>query len=310
MDKLLYQIAVTARPVQWLKNLALFAALAFSGNLFITHEFLVTLWAVIVFSLLTSAVYFLNDIVDFENDRQHPFKRNRPIASGKIPIPIAFFVFIVLMFASLYLAINLSFFFFLTCLSYLTLQLTYSLILKSYVILDVLAIAGGFFLRVAAGAFVIGVHMSGWFYLCVISLSLFLAVGKRRAELAILDAQTKGTRKTLSLYPTSLLDNYLSMFGASAFLAWALFTFFAPPPPVAQAFPFLSNLPLTLAGINKWLMATIPTVIYGIMRYQKIIYEGSRAESPEKVLLSDRSLLVTVLLWGFMVIAIIYGVQQ
>ena len=310
MDKLLYQIALSARPVQWLKNLALFAALVFSGNFFIRSSFLEVLWAVIIFSLMASAIYLLNDIVDLEYDRLHPFKKDRPIASGKIPIPLAFFVFVVLAFSSLALAIEISFFFFLTCFTYLILQITYSLFLKSYVILDVLAIAGGFILRVMAGAFVLGVHLSGWFYLCVISLSLFLAVGKRRSEMAILAEKASNHRKTLSLYTAPLLDGYLSMFGASAFLSWSLFTFFAPPPPVAQAFPILAHLPLTLAGINKWLMATIPMVIYGIMRYQKIIYEGTRAQSPEKVLLSDKPLLTVVFLWGLMVIWIIYGVGQ
>ncbi|MDP3955065.1 MAG: UbiA prenyltransferase family protein [bacterium] len=310
MGGIFYQIARSTRPVQWLKNLALFAALVFSGSLLIQEKFLETVWAVVVFSLLTSSVYIFNDIVDFENDRLHPFKKFRPIASGKLPIPIAFFVLIILVSISLYFAIGLSFFFFLTCLLYLISQILYSLSLKSYVIFDVLIIAGGFFLRAAAGAFVIGVHLSGWFYLCVISLSLFLAVGKRRSELSILAEKAGEYRKTLSLYSAPLLDGYLAMFGASAFLSWSLFTFFAPPPPVSQIFPILAHLPLTIAGINKLLMATIPVVIYGIMRYQKIIYEGARAESPERVLLSDKPLLTAALLWGVMVVGIIYGVQE
>lgn len=310
MASLLYQIAVSARPTQWLKNLALFAALVFSGHLFLLEEFLKTVWAVAIFSLLASAIYLFNDIVDLEHDRLHPFKKGRPIASGALPLSLAFFFFILFASVSLYLALNLSFFFFLTGLTYLILQVTYSLFLKSYVIFDVLSIAAGFILRIIAGAFVLGVHLSGWFYLCVISLSLFMAVGKRRSELAILAEKASGHRKTLSLYTAPLLDNYLAMFGASAFLSWALFTFFAPPPPVARVFPFLADLPLTLAGINKWLMTTIPVVIYGIMRYQKIIYEGSRAESPERVLLSDKPLLAAVVLWGIMLVGIIYGVRE
>ena len=309
MVELFYQIAVSARPRQWLKNTALFAAIVFSGNLFVQAEFLKLSGAIIVFSLLTSSVYIFNDIVDLPSDRLHPFKKMRPIARGALPIPLALFVSVAGSFVTLYLAYNLSFFFFLTCLGYLALQVVYSLVLKSYVVFDVLSIAASFILRVMAGAFVIGIHLSGWFYLCVISLALFLAVGKRRAEIAILVEQTARYRKTLFLYSTTLLDNYLAMFGASAFLSWSLFTFFAPPPPVAQAFPILADLPLTLSGINKWLMATIPVVIYGIMRYLKIIYEGSRAESPEKVLLSDRPLLSAALLWGLMVVWIIYGVR-
>lgn len=309
MDKILYHLAVSARPKQWLKNLAIFAALVFSGKLFILSEFIKTLWAAIIFSLLVSAVYLLNDIIDIAQDRLHPFKRFRPIASEKLPIPIALFVSVFLIFATLWWAQTLSFFFFLACLTYLVLQIFYSVYLKSHVILDVLAIAGGFILRVVAGAFVIDVHLSGWFYLCLISLSLFLSVGKRRAELTILAEEAPRHRKTLSLYTTGLLDSYLAMFGAGAFLSWSLFTFFAPPPPVRKAFPFLARLPLTLAGINKWLMATIPVVIYGIMRYLKIIYEGAKAESPENALLGDRLLLFSAIVWGIMVILIIYGVR-
>lgn len=259
---------------------------------------------------MTSSIYIFNDLIDINRDKLHPFKRLRPIAKGDIPVPMAIFLSIFLAWLSLSLAVNISFFFFLTCLAYLLLQGIYTLFLKNFVILDVLAIAAGFILRVSAGAFVLGVHLSGWFYLCVISLALFMAVGKRRAELAILQERASDHRKTLSLYPTLLLDNYLSMFGSSAFLAWSLFTFFAPPPPVAQAFPILAHLPLTLAGINKWLMASIPLVIYGIMRYQKIIYEGSKAESPERVLLSDKPLLVTVGAWAILVVGILYGVQD
>jgi hypothetical protein len=176
--------------------------------------------------------------------------------------------------------------------------------------MDVIAIAGGFILRVYAGAFAINVHMNVWFLLCVVSLALFLTVGKRRAELAILDEKAAPRhRKTLSFYSATLLDSYLSMFANSAWLAYALFTFFAPPPPVSQRLPFLTELPLTLAGTNKWLMITIPIVIYGVMRYLHIIYQGSRAESPERVLLADKPLLTTVIIWGIAVVIILYGVR-
>ncbi len=184
--------------------------------------------------------------------------------------------------------------------AYFFLQLSYSFILKNVIVLDVLAIAAGFILRVYAGAFAINVHMNVWFLLCVVSLALFLAVGKRRAAFY---------HKTLSIYAPTLLDAYLSMFANSAWLAYALFTFFAPPPPVSQRLPFLTGLPSTLSGINKWLMITIPVVIYGLMRYMNIVYQGSRAESPETVLLKDKPLLVTVALWGLMVVVILYGIR-
>lgn len=309
MDKILYQLIRSARPKQWLKNGSLFAALVFSGKLLILQDFMRTFWAAIIFSILASSLYFFNDIIDVAQDRLHPFKRLRPIASGKLSLPLALFFSVFLAVIALWMAQLLSVFFLFTCVIYLALQILYSLYLKAHVILDVLAISGGFILRVIAGAFVINVHLSGWFYLCLISLSLFLSVGKRRAEMTILAEEAPRHRKTLSLYTTSLLDNYLAMFGASAFLSWALFTFFAPPPPVAQAFPFLTRLPLVLAGVNKWLMATIPVVIYGIMRYLKIIYEGTKAESPENAFLQDRPLMATATIWGILVVLIIYGVR-
>ena len=265
---------------------------------------------VFIFTILTSSCYLINDIVDLPRDRLHPLKKNRPIASGKLPIPVALFMAIIGVFSAFYLSYLSNFFFFFSVFSYFLLQLIYSFVLKSIIVVDVLAVAAGFILRVYAGALAINVHMSVWFLLCVISLALFLAVGKRRAELAILDSQAAGRhRKTLSFYTPDLLDSYLAMFANSAWLSYALFTFFAPPPPISQRLAFFVLLPLTLAGINKWLMITIPLVIYGIMRYMTIIYQGNRAESPEKVLLSDKPLLITVSTWGLMVVAILYGVR-
>ncbi len=310
MVKLLYNLALAARPRQTIKNLVLFAALIFSGNLLVTEKFLTVGKGFLIFSLLASSKYIFNDIIDLPLDRHHPIKKHRPIATGSLPIPIALFAVIVGVFTSLYLAAQLSFFFFLTCLAYFLLQLIYTFFLKNLVILDVLAIAGGFILRVYAGAFAIDVHLSVWFLLCLISLSLFLAVGKRRAELTILASRKAlHPRKTLAFYKPALLDSYLAMFGNAAWLSYALFTFFTPSPPVAQRFPFWDRLPLTLAGVNKWLMLTIPMVIFAIMRYMQIIYTGSKAEAPEKVLLSDKSLLTVITVWGIMVILIIYGVR-
>ncbi|MFZ5365785.1 MAG: UbiA family prenyltransferase [Patescibacteria group bacterium] len=306
MANLLTDLAWSARPRQWLKNLSLFAALVFSGNLFDFEKFLIVTFSAIIFSILASSIYLLNDIADVAQDRLHPFKKFRPIAKGTFPAPLALFISTVGIFVSLYLSLSLSFFFFLLLLFYFLLQLVYSFFLKNIVILDVLLIAGSFILRVYAGAVVIGVHLSVWFLLCVTSLALFLSVGKRRAEIAILAEAAPTHRKTLALYPLSLLDDYLSMFASSTWLSWALFTFFEPPPPT-PFLPILIHFPLTFAGIGKWLMITIPIVIYGVMRYLKIIYEGGKAESPEKVLLSDKPLLLTVTIWGILVVAIIYG---
>jgi len=240
-------------------------------------------------------------------DQLHPFKKKRPIASGELPVLLAFFIALVGLLIAFYLSFLHNRFFFLTALAYFILQIGYTLWLKNIIVLDVLAIATGFILRVYAGAFAINVHMSVWFLLCVVSLALFLAVGKRRAELAILTEKVAPRhRKTLTFYTPPLLDSYLSMFANSTWLAYALFTFFTSPPPVGKRLSFLANFPLTLAGINKWLMLTVPLVIYGIMRYMTIIYQGNRAEVPEQVLLSDQPLLLTVFIWGLLVVLIIY----
>jgi len=284
--------------------------LVFSGNLFVSEKFLLSIYTLFIFCILTSSCYLINDIIDLPRDRLHPIKKRRPIVSGKLPLPIALFMAILGIFFAFYLSYFFNFFFFLVVFFYFLLQLFYSLILKNIIVLDVLAVASGFILRVYAGALAINVHMSVWFLLCVISLALFLAVGKRRAELTILTSSLLAGRhrKTLSFYTPDLLDSYLAMFANSAWLSYALFTFFTPPPPISQKFALYRFLPLALSGINKWLMSTIPLVIYGIMRYMTIIYQGAKAESPEKVLLADKPLLITVLTWGLMVVIILYGV--
>lgn len=296
------------RPRQTLKNLSLLAPLVFSGQLFISNYFLIILWAIIVFTIATSSLYLINDIIDLPRDQIHPLKKQRPIASGKLSIPTALFIAILGFSLSLSLSLTLGFFFFLILFLYLLIQVGYSLWLKNIIILDVLIIAGGFILRVYAGAFAINVHMNVWFLLCVVSLALFLAVGKRRAELSFLHEAAPQHRKTLTFYSNDLLDAYLSMFANSTWLVYALFTFFTPPPIVGTA-PLLARLPLTLAGTSKWLMGTVPFVIYGIMRYLSIVYQGEKAESPEKVILSDRPLLTTIILWGLAVIFVIYGIN-
>lgn len=203
-------------------------------------------------------------------------------------------------------------FFFYSLLGYLILQVAYTFLLKQIIILDILAIAAGFVLRIYAGAFLINAHLSVWFLLCVISVALFLATGKRRGELAILTEKAAPQhRKTLSFYKPELLDSYLAMFATSSWLAWALFTFFAEEERqfyISQAVPshMLNFLPLTILGSGKILMVTIPVVIFGIMRYLHIIYQGARSETPEKVLTTDKPLLLTALIWGILIILITY----
>ena len=217
MVNLPFAILKSARPRQWVKNLSIFAALIFTGQFFEPNMFDKTIWGFVLLSIIVSSVYFINDIADIKSDRLHPFKKNRPIAKGDLPVPIAIFLAISGIVFSLSLSSAISEFFFYALLAYLILQLAYTFILKEAVVLDILAIATGFVLRVYAGAFLIDAHLSVWFLLCVISVSLFLAAGKRRAELAILHANVASQhRKTLSMYTPDLLDSYLAMFATAS----------------------------------------------------------------------------------------------
>lgn len=308
MGKLLYYLIISARPVQWLKNFVLFTGLVFTGWFFIPEKFFPVLLAAIIFSILTSSVYIFNDIFDISKDQLHPLKKSRPIASGKLPLPQALFAAITAAIVSLFSAVNLSFFFFLICLAYLALHIFYSLVLKNIAILDVLALASGFILRVYAGAVVIDAHINIWLLLCVISFSLFLAVGKRRSELTLLSGKETGqTRKVLFSYPEKLLDLYISMFANTTWLTYAWFSFIYPvAQPPARLVNLWADIPRTFRS-QKWLMATVPVVIYGVMRYLQLIYEKNEGESPAKVLVTDKPLLFAVILWGLMVVGIIYG---
>ena len=305
MANLPTEIVRIARPLHWIKNLALFAALIFTGELYSKVLFSKVFLAFLAFNLITSATYIINDILDAKVDRLHPIKKNRPIASGKLSVPVALIVAVFFVLGSLALAAELSSLFFFMVLAYLSLQILYSLGLKKIAIVDILVIASGFVIRVYSGAFVIDAHLSVWFLLCVISVALFLASGKRRAELNILKQTTLVTRESLTHYKRELLSSYVTMFGNAAWLSWALFTFFESPPATMRVWLFLAEISRATA-INKMMMITIPVVIFGIMRYESLIFEG-RSEAPEKLLLTDKSLITSVLIWTGMVVWIIYG---
>jgi len=300
----------TVRPRQWLKNFALYGALIFTGFLFQKGAFGLVTQAFFVFTILSSATYIFNDLLDVKTDRLHPFKKKRPIASGELPIPIAFFALVAGVIIGLTWAYTLNYFFFISCLVYLVMQVLYTGLLKKVAIVDVIVIAFGYLIRVYAGAFVISAHMDVWFLLTVISASLFLAVGKRRGEMTMLMAQGNGasTRETLKRYTEKLLDIYTAMFATSTWITYSLFTFNHPRIiPDGRALTFISELPKTLLS-EKWMMLTIPFVVYGLMRYLQLIYEKNEGESPERVLLSDKPLIITVGLWVVVLIAVLYYV--
>ncbi len=308
MDKLIWGIIKTARPRQWIKNFALFAGLIFSGQFTNPSALIQVLFAFIVFCGLSSAIYYLNDIFDVERDKQHPFKSKRPIASGILPIPLALVISLSVITLLLYVSYITSPPLFYTGLAYIILQLFYSAYFKSIILLDVIVIATGFVLRVYSGIWIINTSLNVWFLLCITSFALFLAIGKRRSELTLLTASNAGKhRETLLHYPENLLDILTSMFANSTWLTYALFAFQLQIPLRLSLSKYMNliNLPFNESNA-KYLMITVPIVIYAVMRYLYIIYEKKEGESPERVLLTDTPLLASILLWLFLVMFIIY----
>lgn len=305
----LYYIIKLLRPRQWIKNFALFAAITFGGQLFEADILSRVILGFIAFCLISSSTYIINDLLDVKKDKLHPFKRLRPIASGHISTRSAYVLFVVLVTAALVLGKQLSTTFFLIEIVYLVLQISYSTVFKSIAVFDILFIATGYILRVFAGETLSGYHISVWLLLTTVSLSLFLAVGKRRSELTLLQsikgANIQDIRTSLSHYSERLLDSYSIMFATSAFMFYSLFTFLESASGIRVPEVLLPEfLPDYLQ--RKWLMITIIPVVYGLMRYLQDIYEKSEGESPDRVLLSDKSLLASVLMWVVLVIFVIY----
>jgi 4-hydroxybenzoate polyprenyltransferase len=309
-----YLLLKSARPRQWIKNFALYAALFLSGFLFyVPNEgpayFWTVTYAFLIFCLLTSSVYLINDIVDAKEDSQHPFKKKRPIASGELPVPIAAFAAMTGIAIVFFLSLSLPSFFRILVLLYLGLQILYATKLKHIPILDVISIASGFLIRVYAGAIIVELHMSVWFLLTVVSASLFLAVGKRQSERTLLKShQVSPSRKTLKHYSQQLLNQYIAMFANATWLTYALFSFQHESVYVDPQQRFLNLytiLPRTLQS-QKLLMLTLPFVIFGVMRYLQLVYEENKGESPERVLLNDMPLLGTVFAFGFVSFLVIY----
>jgi 4-hydroxybenzoate polyprenyltransferase len=288
---MLSSLIKTMRLRQWPKNGFIFFGLIFDKQLFIPEPFLRTVAGFFLFCLMSSAVYLFNDIADVEADRNHPEKKSRPIASGKLPVRVASVVAMLLAFVTIPLGYLLSPLFALILATYLVINLLYSRWLKHIAILDVLIISSGFVLRVAAGVVLIYPveRFSPWLYMITILFSLYIGLGKRRAEMNLLAQGASAHRKVFDGYTLPLLDQYITIVSGMTIVAYSLYTFSAP------------NLPA-----NHSMMLTIPFVVYGIFRYLQLIQVGDAAGAPDEVALRDRPLQITVLLWGLTVIAIFY----
>jgi 4-hydroxybenzoate polyprenyltransferase len=280
----------TMRPKQWVKNIFIFAPLTFDVKLFNLHYLTQTLVGFVLLCLVSGTVYIINDLADIENDRQHPRKRTRPLASGQVSTSAAVAAAVVVPLLALPLGFLLNPTFGVILTGYLALQIAYSFWLKNVVIIDVMLIAAGFLLRVAAGVPLVDAErFSPWLYICMTLLALLIGFGKRRHELVLLKENANAHRHSLEEYNLSLLDHVISIVTASTLLAYALYTFSAP------------NLPP-----NHAMMLTIPFVLYGIFRYLYLIHVKGMGGAPEEIALSDRPLQATVFLWGLSVVIVMY----
>ena len=272
-------LALSTRPRQWPKNLLVLAALLFAREIDSAPSVLAAVGATAIFTLATAGLYLLNDAIDAPRDREHPVKRRRPIAAGVAPVGLAVGAGLVVSAVALALATALAWTFGAALAVYLGLQIGYSLVLKHLVILDLLAIAIGFVIRAVAGALVIEVPVSPWLYICTFLLALFLAVGKRWAELGG-PARSSAARPVLDRYTPDFLRTLTVITATATPLSYALYTFSAP------------NLPE-----NHLMMLTIPIVLYGILRYVYLLQNNGSGEEPERVLLGDPGILASVVGW-------------
>jgi 4-hydroxybenzoate polyprenyltransferase len=280
----------TMRPRQWVKNGLLFIPIVFDKQLTNWPALARTIFGFILFCLLSSVIYIINDLVDLEADRKHPLKKMRPLASGALKISTARTAGIVLTIIIFIPATLLSLEFALIGLTYLVLNLAYSAWLKNAPILDVMILASFYVLRVAAGVSLITVtRFSPWLYVFTTFLALYLGIGKRRAELNLLAEEANSHRKSLGEYTLPLLDQLILIVSGSSIITYSLYTFSAP------------NLPA-----NDEMMLTIPFVIYGIFRYLYLLQVKHCGGEPEEVLLTDRPLQATIVLWILSVLIIFY----
>ncbi len=279
------------RPEQWLKNGFVLAPIVFSGLVGDPDAWLRSLLAVVAFCAASSATYLVNDVIDREADRAHPEKCRRPIAAGEVSVAAALAFAVLLVVAALAVALWLGGWFPVVLISYVALVLLYSAILKRAVFLDVLVVAAGFVLRVVGGAVAINVPVSRWILVVTYLLALYLALGKRRTELALLGEGAGHHRVVLGHYTLPMVDSAISVVLGATVLAYALYT-------VA---------PDTVAKVgSEGLLATVPIVLYGLFRYLYLLHRHELGGSPTRALLTDRPLLACVVIW-LLVSAVVIG---
>jgi 4-hydroxybenzoate polyprenyltransferase len=290
---MIYQYTRLFRVPQWIKNSFVFVPLLFSQNLFEWEYFLTVLSAFFLFSLVSSMVYIINDIVDIEADRAHPKKKNRPLASGAVTIKNAVISLILISILSVSLLFFFNIKFIIVLASYLILNIFYSTIFKHIVLLDVFSIAAGFMLRVLGGAFVIDVYLSSWLILTTMFISLFLGVMKRHSELYLAAPETESnvTRKVLSYYSHTFTQQMATVAASGVVICYALYT--------------VAPRTISVFGTED-LIFTTPFVVFGIFRYMFLVYINQQGENTTDIMISDIPMIVNIFLYLASVVFIVY----
>ena len=278
-------------PHQWIKNGFVLAPLIFAGHLLNIESILLALSGFLAYCLASSAIYVFNDILDREQDRHHPVKRLRPVASGEVSVQTANIVGSGLLLVSVLLAFQVAVPFLWTLVAYLGLQAGYNLLFKKMVILDIMVIALGFVLRAVAGTYAIDVLISPWLILCTLLIALFLGFAKRRQEIILLGDNAGKHRKILKSYSVPLLDQLISIVTAATIVSYAIYTL---SPEVTERIG------------NRYMILTLPFVIYGIFRYLYLVHVMEKGGSPTRDLIADIPLLVSTFLWGVVSVGLIY----
>ena len=275
------------RPRQWTKNLIAYTPAIFAGQITDSATFIATTACFFALCLASAAVYIINDLLDLKSDKLHPTKKQRPIASGAVSPKLAAVLACLLGMLSLVIAYFIRPSLTLAIITYLIVSLFYSTTFKHLPIMDVLAISFNFVLRACAGALAANVPVSGWFLLCTSFGALFLAIEKRRYELKLLGKDAAAHRKSLDHYTPDLINRMEALIVSTLVASYAMYGF------------------LSIHG--QWMMLTIPFVVYGVMRYQNLSAMGALTGNPEEILLKDRVIQVTILLWLITCLLIVYG---
>jgi len=284
-------LLIEMRPKEWTKNLLVFTGLIFSRSLTDAHNIERSFLGFAVFCAASSGVYLFNDLCDIKEDREHPIKRARPLASGALNVNLARFVMLLLFAVAAFGSLYLSYGFGAIIGIYLITCLAYSLKLKDIVILDVILIASGFVLRAISGAILIGVEVSEWLVLCTSMVALLVGFGKRRHELVLLEETAENHRRSLSDYSISFLDSIMNICAGAAVLTYALYT--------------RADETIERVG-SRAMLLTIPFVVYGVFRYLFLIHKRKVGGDPVQLLFRDRPTLFNLFLWILTAVLVIY----